>query len=69
MRVRSPILLVVLKYVDPPSAARVRLAVWRVGRCGIFEGIEQVLREGEDCVISVSEPERGEKPSGYDALW
>lgn len=58
MRMRSPVLLVVLKYIDSPSTARISLTVWRVGRCRVFEGIEQVPREGKDCVISVSDPER-----------
>ena len=54
MRVRLPILLIVLEYVNSPSTARIRFAMRRVGRCGVFEGLEQVLREGEYCVISVS---------------
>jgi len=55
MRVGLPVLLVILKYVDSPPTARIRLAVRRMGRRGIFEGIEQVPGESEDCVISVSE--------------
>ena len=51
MCVRLPVFLVVLKYVDPPSTARIRLTVGRVGRRGVFEGIKQVLREGEDYMI------------------
>ena len=55
MRVRLPVLLIVLEYIDSPSTAWIRLAVGRVGRCGVFEDLEQVIREGEDCIVSVSE--------------
>ena len=58
MHVWPAVLLVILKYVDTPSTAGIRLTMWRVGRRGVFEGIEQVPREGKDCVRSVSEPER-----------
>jgi hypothetical protein len=67
MRVGLSVLLIVLEYVDPPTTARIRLAVRRVGRRGVFEGIEQIHREGEDCVTSISESETNEE--GHDALW
>ena len=76
MRVRPPVLLVVLKYVDPPSTAGIRLPVRWVGRRGVFEGIEQVPGEGKDCVGYPSATQsrrkrkrKKEKPSGHDALW